>query len=1036
MKQQQNIISSFKKNGLISFLLFFHLMSFGQYNPTLWFQSISPDIGFSQEYNFYLFHDSEGFIWISSTNGLNRFDGQRVKLYDAVKGDSTSLHGRNVHGKIFEDKKQNLWFSTSEAIHQYHRKSDQFSHYYIKSNPLDSLKKDYHTFAFEENQYLWIKSNDGVYRYDSQNNTDEFIFESSQFYIKSGVDQDNKVCKIFTFGTERGLDIFNIQDGELRDSLPGNFIKSVIKDVHYESDSLIWLSTDKDGLVRWNSISDEKEVIGNFSKNKISFAKLDSNTLILAVENQGVFQYLIEEEILQSITTRFLGKEENSSHGFWKIYIDDFKNIWISDKVHNVYFANFEKNKFTSIPKFKTQLNNSKYSFYKIIEDQNGNIWSATNNAGIIRFNEDEEKVKNYFHDFSNFNSIPSNMIYDLLLDHKNRIWAATSKGFVLYKSPNQFILIADETGKTLRDYTSIIELQNSQDILVASATDGIFKLEENGNKKRLKNIYQPSQEKTCDYLFEDGDGNIFVSFVEEGIGIFKYRKGQLIGPRKIKLEADVNCFWEDRFSETLWLGTSMGLMKGSKKDNFSNIEFVEIKGNSSNENINSILAEDGANFIWLGTGRGLVRFNQDSLTVQKFDIADGTQSKIFNLKAALKRKNDDLVFGGFNGITIIPSNKIDFVKTIPQLKITNIKINDLITSNLICEKTEATNVAEIQHLSRTYQDNTISLEFTTLEYSNPNSNQLEYQLIGVDKNPVRLARGDYGFARYPNLRPGEYIFKLRGANSDGIWGAFEEVLMITIRPPFNQTKEFYFLILLLISGIIYGIYRYRIAQIKKTEMLNTRIAENKMSALRAQMNPHFIYNSMQTVNGIISRKDTMGAVKYINQFSRLMRMILENSRGGRVSIEKEIEFLKSYMEIEKRRFQNPFSYNIIVGDEVDTFDTELPSMLTQPFVENAIKHGLFHKKEKGIINIKFLRENGSLKCIIEDDGVGRAKTLKLNAQSGRTHQSRGLQIVDERLELIRQSHPGNYKVKITDLFDLEQNALGTRVEVTLPFQH
>jgi LytS/YehU family sensor histidine kinase len=202
--------------------------------------------------------------------------------------------------------------------------------------------------------------------------------------------------------------------------------------------------------------------------------------------------------------------------------------------------------------------------------------------------------------------------------------------------------------------------------------------------------------------------------------------------------------------------------------------------------------------------------------------------------------------------------------------------------------------------------------------------------------------------------------------------------------------------------------------------MLNTRIAENKMSALRAQMNPHFIFNSMQTVNGIISRKDMMGAVKYINQFSRLMRLILENSRGGNVSIEKEIEFLKSYMEIKKRRFKDPFSYNITVDDEVNTFDTEIPSMLTQPFVENAIKHGLFHKKGKGIISIKFLRENGSLKCIIEDDGVGRAKTLELNTQSGRTHQSRGLQIVDERLELIRQSHPGNYKVKITDLFDLE----------------
>lgn len=1033
MEKNQN--SSFKKNGLISFLIFFHLMLLGQTNPTLWFQSISPDIGFSQAYNYYIFHDSEGFVWISSMEGLNRFDGQRVKLYEAVKGDSTSLLGRNVHGDFFEDEKQNIWFSTTKAIHQYHRKTDHFSHYHLKSNPLDSLKKDYHTFAFEENKYLWVKSNDGIYRYDILNGTDKFVLRSPQFYLKTGSDKEGKICKLFTFGSKRGLDVFNIQNGELKDSFPRKFSKDIIRDVLYENDSLIWLSTDRDGLVRWNAVTDEKEVIGNFAKSKTRFAKLDANTLILAVENKGVFQYLIDDEILQPITTRFLGKEENSSQGFWKIYIDDFKNIWISDKINNVYFANFDKNKFTSIPKFKTQLNNSKYSFSKIIEEQNGNIWSATNNAGIIKFNEEEGQTKNYFHELSNPKSIPSNIIYDLLLDHKNRIWAATSKGLVLYQSPNKFISIADETGITERDYTSIIELENSQDILVASAMDGIFKLEEKGNKKVLKNIFRPTQDETCDYLFEDGAGNIFVSYVEEGIGIFKYRKGQLLTPRKIELTADVNCFWEDKFSETLWLGTSMGLMNASTKEEYSNIEFVETKDQSFNENINSILAEDGSNFIWIGTDRGLVRFNKDSLTVQKFDIADGTQSKMFDVKAALKRKNDDLWFGGFDGITIVPSNKIDFVKTIPELKITNIKINDLSSNNLICEKTQATNVSEIKHLSREYQDNTISLEFTTLEFSHPHSNQLEYQLTGVDKNPVRLAKGEYGFARYPNLRPGEYFFKLRGANSDGVWGKFEEVLTITIRPPFTQTKEFYFLMILLVTGLLYVVYRYRIAQIKKTEMLNTRIAINKMSALRAQMNPHFIYNSMQTVNGIISRKDTMGAVKYINQFARLMRMILENSRGGSVSLEKEIEFLKSYMEIEKRRFQNPFSYNITVDDEVDTFDTEIPSMLTQPFVENAIKHGLFHKKEKGIITIKFLRENGSLKCIIEDDGVGRAKTLELNTQSGRTHQSRGLQIVDERLELIRQSHPGNYKVKITDLFDLEQNASGTRVEITLPFQ-
>ena len=198
-------------------------------------------------------------------------------------------------------------------------------------------------------------------------------------------------------------------------------------------------------------------------------------------------------------------------------------------------------------------------------------------------------------------------------------------------------------------------------------------------------------------------------------------------------------------------------------------------------------------------------------------------------------------------------------------------------------------------------------------------------------------------------------------------------------------------------------------------------------------MNPHFVFNSLQTVNGFIARQDLRGAMEYINQFARLMRVILENSREGQISLEREIELLELYMKIEARRFSNPFTFAITVGKEVDTYNMEIPSMLLQPFVENAIKHGLFHKKEAGHISIAFLRENGGLKCVVEDNGVGRVKSAELNAQQGRDHKSRGLEIVNERLAIISASHPGNYDVKTSDLLDRQHNPTGTRVEITLP---
>ncbi|MEM6967063.1 MAG: ATP-binding protein [Bacteroidota bacterium] len=138
-------------------------------------------------------------------------------------------------------------------------------------------------------------------------------------------------------------------------------------------------------------------------------------------------------------------------------------------------------------------------------------------------------------------------------------------------------------------------------------------------------------------------------------------------------------------------------------------------------------------------------------------------------------------------------------------------------------------------------------------------------------------------------------------------------------------------------------------------------------------------------------------------------------------------------MDIENRRFGVPFEYSITVGDQLNTFDTVVPTMLIQPFVENAIKHGIFHKKERGSIVISFFSENTNLKCVIEDNGIGRQKSNALNQQSGRHHQSRGLEIVNDRLDIMRKNNQGDFKFNIIDLVDLNQHPTGTRVEITLP---
>lgn len=186
-------------------------------------------------------------------------------------------------------------------------------------------------------------------------------------------------------------------------------------------------------------------------------------------------------------------------------------------------------------------------------------------------------------------------------------------------------------------------------------------------------------------------------------------------------------------------------------------------------------------------------------------------------------------------------------------------------------------------------------------------------------------------------------------------------------------------------------------------------------------------------LNGFIVNNDKIGAVEYVSQFSDLMRMILENSRKNKIPLEQEINLLELYIEIEVLRFANPFNYEIIIDEQIDTFDIQIPAMLLQPFVENAIKHGLFHKKEKGNLLITFKKEANFLICSIQDDGVGRAESHRMNAQKGRKHKSRGLEIIKEQLEIFQQSGFGKVDYKIIDLYSPDQRSIGTKAEITLP---
>src|SRR6185436_16983423 len=230
-----------------------------------------------------------------------------------------------------------------------------------------------------------------------------------------------------------------------------------------------------------------------------------------------------------------------------------------------------------------------------------------------------------------------------------------------------------------------------------------------------------------------------------------------------------------------------------------------------------------------------------------------------------------------------------------------------------------------------------------------------------------------------------------------------------------------------------------RLENEKKQAELHQRAVELEMQALRAQMNPHFIFNCLSSINRFIFKNDNKLASDYLTRFSRLIRMVLMNSSKKLITLEDELEMLRLYLDLERLRFKDAFDYSITTTNIVDTGSTFIPPLLLQPFCENAVWHGLMHKESKGHLNIiisQVINENEKvLHCVIEDDGVGREKAAEMKSKSAESEKSLGLKITTERLALLNQENNFSTFYKIENVLNENNEVAGTRVQLKIRYK-
>jgi LytS/YehU family sensor histidine kinase len=291
----------------------------------------------------------------------------------------------------------------------------------------------------------------------------------------------------------------------------------------------------------------------------------------------------------------------------------------------------------------------------------------------------------------------------------------------------------------------------------------------------------------------------------------------------------------------------------------------------------------------------------------------------------------------------------------------------------------------------------------------------------------------------------------IQSSNVNDEFNSPEKALMINISPAFWNTWWFRIVAAVCVIAIIYGVLRWRLLQRfrlklersenekqladfgqKNAELLQQK-TEMEMQALRAQMNPHFIFNSLNSINRFILQNDRAQASEYLTKFSKLVRMILQNSQASLITLESELDSLDLYLNLESLRFNYHFDYNITIPKDLDKEVLQVPPLILQPYVENAIWHGLMHKEEKGHLDIDISEEGDHLFLKIKDNGVGRAKAKAMASKSATKHKSMGLRITENRIAILQKNGSRESPVTIHDLVGDDGTAAGTEVIIKMP---
>lgn len=989
----------FFKNGYKYRYLFFCLyiiIPFYSYSQTTVLKHYGVNQGLPSSECYFITQDSRGYMWIATDAGVVKYDGYKFNTYNTNKG----LPDNTVF-KIQEDKYGRIWFGSYSGKMAYYS-YDTDSIYGIEANDQLSklIKAGVVNFAFDEKDTLFISSSRAGYIKVSPPNYTNL--KSYKFNMLSCFFLKELNNKQFVYGN------YFTYLGKSENKMPLLFETN--KHIFYDDTSFKMA-----GQVNYFSACRKNDTSFLFSDYKsiaqISFHSkkivLDSlpvkNDIILTLCNDHLNRVWVNTHtngtfLYDTLNTRNKPRRFLENHSVTSVFEDKEHGYWLSTLENGIYY----------IPSLKFEFidRSPEIQFEKVysLNVRNNKISFLTSDGFFYEIDVNTKKV---------LNEIKTAMSSTFLLGYDQSLLICNSKSVILDEKTGRHIsLVLTSKGKKTDINVRIKKATEfDKNYLIGFYDGAVVKIEKSTG---LTEVIVENLPIIFSVHVMDN-----VIWIGTKIGVYSYSNSVL------KFYGDDNPMLKKRVDGMIHDGNKLffatrgyGVLcyEHGKIIN----QYTERDGLASN--LCKTILKDNAGNIWIGTNRGISRLKKESngnYSVNTINLANGLTSSEIN---QIMVYQNTLYFATNKGIGIVKiEDAFNSTISIP-VYVENFLVNDV--------KTEF-NEKNIYD----YNQNFIKISYKGIYAKAEGDIKYKYKLEGLD---TTWTYSKNTFVQYTTLPPGNYKFIIYAINFDGKLSNVPATISFMINPPYWETWWFMFLVALVISLTIYFIYQRRVNLIQKQEREKTefykQIAESELKALRAQMNPHFMFNAINSIQSFVLKNDSKSAQKYLTKFARLIRSVLENSKFETISLTKEIDTLNLYMELECLRASFSFDYDLKVKENVNIDKAQIPPMLLQPYIENAILHGLMPLQDKrGFLQIDFSFENSVLKCIIEDNGIGREKAAELKAKKHASHQSMGMAVTEERMNILSKSNLFKTQALVVDK---KENgiALGTRIEVYIEY--